>query len=268
MIFANVTDTDKNKKAVPNTLYSVDWNQFIKFDTDKVELPPVGTFFNFSHFGGGEINLVASKKSVNLMLLSNKRHKKSLKLLAPLDYTTIPSGSVYAIVKPHKYYYAKKPKSANKRFVLNLLTGDFNLLTYAEYCAEGFSSFPKGVIIRKDDDNWKKVLKTPKISQDMNETAVHEVVELVSEKISDWVNKDRYFAKCEKCKNSCKQSLDITGLYCRKYEPIVERKKREYVSREKKPAAYKRPPKVAKVEIVDTGTIIAEEIKRRFSKNG
>lgn len=266
MIFANVAATGKDKKPIENTLYCVNWNQYGIFKTTGVELPPPGTFFDYSEFNGGEITIVASKKSINLMLLSNKRNKNSLKLLKPEVFTTFADGVPYAITKPHNYYYHKKPKAAKKRYVLNLLTGEFTLMSYEDFCAEGLKSFRKGTVVYRHNGVWKKLLSAPKVKIDLNEVEVHELVELVSENFYFWLNKGKFYGKCVKCKNSCKQNLSISGLQCKKFDPIVARKKTERKPREKKAAAYKRPPKIKKLEVVDTGSLLAEEVKRRFAK--
>lgn len=254
MIFANVPATDKNKKPIEGSFYCVDWNQFSNNFEFGTNTPSHGVFFDHPTFGKGEIAIVASKKSINLMLLSNKRHKKSLKLLAPEEYTSFVDDTPYAITKPHKYYYHRKPKLTKNRYLLNLFTGEFTLISYEDFCVEGFNFFRKGDIIYRKKGEWKKLTSGKKVKIDLNEIEVHDLVSLATENFYDWMNKENKYSKCIKCKNNCKQSLHINGLQCKKFIPLVARKKTE------------RKPKENKIDIVDTGSLLAEEVKRRFAK--
>ena len=259
-VFIKIPASGYDRKDLKNTAFNIDWNQFERLPA-RIQIDSIeeGKFFTIVK---GKCKALRRKNTYKQIAIENNRNIRTFKLNKPGNYKEFKNNTVLALIKPHDFYYHRKPIESHKRFVYDVLNEQFILISFDEYKKIGLNKFARGSLVLFSDNSFTK-LKFTGIKNKVNEIEAVKITEEISAVLFDLINKNKYDKMCLKCKNSCKQKYTVVS--CKKYVPKIARKKREVSNKSKNTLS----DFINEIEGADVGNKLAKEIKKKVKvKNG
>jgi hypothetical protein len=231
-VFINVPMIDDRKVPVKNTAFNITWDRFEKISARGLNLLEEKKIFKIE---SNKCIGIRRRNEYKQTAVEAGRNINSFRLSRPSKASdSFEDGTIIILIRPHKYFYHRRPKESHMRFVYNFNTNCFIIMSYDEYKASGISRFGRGQVIERKDGEWKRLGGTSKVvfKDRANDLDVNTMLDEVGENLMKWKNKSKVTKLCGRCKKTCKQFEWITSITCPVYDPIKPRKKRELVDHE------------------------------------